>query len=288
MKIFKYRDEIYHFLLGALLSAFTLFFLKSSSLSTSFIFMALLVSLLLLNEFEFFQAFGAIIRASLFKLCLVSYFLCMVPILLGQIGVVTFFLSLFIAAIAILGLHFYLKKKQVTKEKLKQLILIPAGIILGAFAILYLFKAIPPVPLSVQYIGVYHKVKKQSDEYQLTYTRSKWLFWQNGDQDFEASKGDKVYVFTRIFAPGNFADKIYLRWMKKNRQGDWETSDRIPLKITGGRGKGYRGYAYKSNYQPGRWKVMVETSNAQELGRISFEIIPKNNKQPIELKTDIH
>ncbi|MCM2283069.1 MAG: DUF2914 domain-containing protein, partial [Bdellovibrionaceae bacterium] len=49
--LWKYRDEIVHFLFGSLLSAYTLFYLKSSSLVSSGIFLLLMVVLMLANEF---------------------------------------------------------------------------------------------------------------------------------------------------------------------------------------------------------------------------------------------
>ena len=65
---------------------------------------------------------------------------------------------------------------------------------------------------------------------------------------------------------------MYLRWEQKREGGDWYTTDRIPLRIVGGRGLGFRGYAYKQHYQPGTWRTFVETADGREIGRLSFEI----------------
>ena len=49
-KPWKYSNELLHFLFGALLSAYSLFYFMSASLATSLLFMFLLALLLLLNE----------------------------------------------------------------------------------------------------------------------------------------------------------------------------------------------------------------------------------------------
>jgi len=53
LKIWQYRSLILHFLLGSLLSLYSLFFIKSSSLFSSFIFILFLLALLVMNEMSF-------------------------------------------------------------------------------------------------------------------------------------------------------------------------------------------------------------------------------------------
>jgi hypothetical protein len=48
--------------------------------------------------------------------------------------------------------------------------------------------------------------------------------------------------------------------------------DSIPIKIVGGRAEGFRGYGFKSKYQPGAWKVQIETNDGREIGRVYFDL----------------
>ena len=121
-------------------------------------------------------------------------------------------------------------------------------------------------------MGIFHNVEKADGEYLLTYTRPDEKFWQHGDQTFLARSGDTIYCFVRIFAPARFKDQLQVRWLYYDEKRGWQSSDAIPLPIVGGRNEGYRGVTKKSNYQPGDWRVQVETADGREVGRINFTV----------------
>ena len=68
-----------------------------------------------------------------------------------------------------------------------------------------------------------------------------------------------------------------MRWYWKDNKLGWVLQDSIPIKIVGGRAEGFRGYGFKSHYQPGKWKVQIETMDEREIGRVYFdlEIVPE-------------
>ena len=70
---YEYRTAIVHFILGSLLSLYTLFFFKSSSLFVSFGFMAILVALLVVNESELFKKLGLAFKFALLSICILSF-----------------------------------------------------------------------------------------------------------------------------------------------------------------------------------------------------------------------
>ena len=270
---FEYRNAIVHFILGSLLSLYTLFFFKSSSLFVSFGFMAILVALLVVNESELFKKLGLSFKFALLSICILSFSASVVPVFIGSIGMLVFLAAMLVGCIplAVINRRIRIHAPERTQQARRQ-ILLPFGCVLVLFLTLYLFRLIPPVPLSIQRIGVYHGVERQGDSFVLSHERPFWRFWDNGDQKFLAQPGDKIYAFFRIFSPARFADQVLMRWYWKDGGGKWRLQDSIPINIVGGRALGFRGYGMKANYQPGAWKLQVETTDEREIGRVYFDL----------------
>jgi hypothetical protein len=272
---YEYRGAAVHFLLGALLNLYAIFFFKSSSLAVSFGFLGILVALLLANESRRFKALGLPIKFALLALCFLCFFATLLPVLAGSIGLAMFLASMLAGSLPLAGAAWRIRRSAPERFALaRRQILVPAGCVLVAFLGFYLFRLIPPVPLSIPFIGVYHSAERTAEGYRLTHEREWWRFWHNGDQAFLAQPGDKIYVFFRIFSPSRFADQVQVRWFWRagGGIGGWALQDAIPIAIVGGREQGFRGYGFKSNYQPGEWKVQVETTDGREIGRIYFDL----------------
>ena len=271
---FEYRTALVHFLLGTLLNLYTLFFFKSASLFVSFAFMLVLAALLVANESKRLKAqFGLSLKFALFSLCLVSFCAGVVPVFVGTIGPFVFLLSMLVACIplAVIYRRIHIHAPDRVQQARRQ-ILMPFGLVLVVFLSLYLVRLIPPVPLSLHFIGVYHNVERNDDVYKLSHERPFWRIWDNGDQKFLAQPGDRIFVYFRLFSPARFSDQVLMRWYWKDTAGSWKLQDSIPIKIVGGREKGFRGYGTKNNYQPGDWKLQVETTDEREIGRVYFEV----------------
>jgi hypothetical protein len=263
----RQRTALVHFLLGALLSLYTLFFFKSASLLVSFAFLGVLVALLLANETRRFKALGLHFKFGLLALCHLCFFAAVVPMVVGSLGVGVFLLSLLVGCVPLVAIAAWLRFAPPTKQ-----IVLPLGTVLLGFLVFYFFRLIPPVPLSIPFIGVYHGVERTAEGYQLSHERAGWRFWHNGDQRFRAQPGDRVYVFFRVFSPARFSDQVLLRWYWRERGKGWVLQDTIPIRIVGGREEGFRGYGVKAKYQPGAWKVQVETMDGREIGRVYFDV----------------
>ena len=270
----RYHVGATHFMLGTLLNIYTLFYFKSASLGTSLLFLLVFAALLAVNELKPFKDSGTTLRMSLFSLCLLSYFTYLVPMLVGSIGALPFTGSLAAALAAVAVLAWELRRHLADRpQAIWRHILIPFITIELAFAGLYAAKMIPPVPLSLSSIGIYHGVRRESDDrFALTLTRPRWKFWQRGDQSFLARPGDKIHCFVSVFSPTRFQDRLQFKWLYRDPASGWQESDAIPLAVTGGRDEGFRAETVKGRYQPGRWRVRVETSDNRELGRIDFTV----------------
>jgi hypothetical protein len=280
-KFWNYHELLVHFLFGSLLSVYVIFYFSSASAITGTAFILLLAGFMFANEFPQIQRLGLPFRIILFSICLLSYFSFVYPILIGHVGIIPFWLGFLTSGITF-GL-IYRANFKVDTALLKKHVLYPAVGVHLFFLFGYYFSFIPPVPVAVKKIGVYYNnVLKQDGHYYGYHTRSWYKFWQKGSQNFAARPGDKVTVLLSIFSPGRFEDKVYLKWYL---EGDIQ--DSIPLSILGGRDEGFRGFGTKSFYKPGDWKVVVETSDGREVGRISFDINHDESTETRTFKTDV-
>jgi Protein of unknown function (DUF2914) len=270
---YQSRTGIVHFLFGSLLSLYTLFFFKSSSLLASFGFLVFLVLLLVANESSYFKSLGLQVKFAMLSLCVLSFFSYVVPIAAGSISVAIFLTSMALGSLPVvcIGGWIHIRRPALSRPATSQ-IHTPLGIVLLAFLVLYFFRVIPPVPLSIPFIGVYHAVERTEQEFRLSHERPAWRFWHNGDQAFVAQPGDKIYVFFRVFSPTRFSGAVVMRWYRKDEVRGWTLQDSIPIKIVGGREQGFRGFGFKSKYQPGAWKVQIETTDSREIGRVYFDL----------------
>ena len=270
---FRWRMPAVHFVLGALLSLYTIFFFKSSSLLVSFGFLAVLAVLLVANESSRLKSLGPAFRFALLALCFLSFAAVLVPVLAGRVGPGVFLASMLagclpLAAVAAgIGWRVPAAFPRVRRE-----VLTPLGSVLLVFLLFYLFRLIPPVPLSIPFIGVYHGVERTDEGFVLTHERPAWRFWHHGDQWFRAQGGDRIHVYFRVFSPARFSDEVLMRWFLKDEARGWTLQDTIPIRIVGGREQGFRGFGVKSNYPFGKWKVQVETTDGREIGRIYFDV----------------
>jgi hypothetical protein len=273
LKIWNYREAVLHFLLGTLLNSYAIFYFKSASAITSFLFIGILVLLLTLNEFKRFGESQTKVHVAFLSLCIISYFVSLAPIVLGFIGMLPFLCAV-AASLAVFYAYFSAMRLKLGNESelLRTHIVQPFALVQGVFVLLYVLHLIPPVPLSVKYMGIFHGIEKREGEYALIYSRPEWKFWQHGDQTFQARPGDTIYAYAQIFSPTRFKDQLQVRWLYKDPKHGWMPSDAIPLDVLGGREQGYRVVTKKSNYQPGEWRVRIETMENVEIGRIDFEV----------------
>ncbi len=288
-KLWEYHSFAIHFLLGGLLSAYTIFYFKAASLSTSLIFMVFLAGLLVANEHPKLQGLGTRFRNALLAVCTLSFMIYLIPILTGQLGFFVFLLSQITSGLIFAGVAYFLFRLFKDKSFILREVLYPAFIVHVFVFALYLFKAIPPVPLAMTHIGIYHKVEKFKDQYQVLFDKPWWKFWTRGSEDFVAQNGDRIYVFAKIFSPTQFQDTVYAHWqIYMDKIGEWKTSDRVPIEIRGGRNEGFRGVSFKSNYEPGEWRVLVETSDGREIGRVHFDLQKSNNENLRTFQSEWH
>jgi hypothetical protein len=270
----RYNLEALHFLYGGLLSAYVVLYFRSSTSARPAVFLALLVGVMVVNEVPRIRSTGYRLRLGLYGFCVLSFLTYFIPIVLGHIDAWVFLLSLLSSAALVWQVAGWLTRPGADRAVERMRLFAPAAGVLVLIGALYILRLIPPVPLSVQFQGIYHDVLRDGSGYTLVYKEPpSWALWRRDSRPFERREGDRLHYFARVFAPSRFRHRVMIRWeLFDPARGTWATTDRIPLNIVGGRAEGFRGTAVKSNFMPGRWRVTAETEAGRAIATLSFRV----------------
>lgn len=270
---------------GALFSALTVFYIKSASITTTLVFVLILIGLLIGNEFfrNKYQKF--IFQFSVLFVALASFFALYIPVLVGAVGAWVFVLSSVVAMAAIFILVEFLKL--FVPERVNQSrngLRISIGSIVVMLQLLYFSNIIPPVPLALKDKGVYHDVYRTGQVYRGTEEKEGLLEQILPGTTVHYAEGESIAVYSAVFAPTGIATEIAHSWEYYDVETNtWLPQGKIRFPISGGRGDGFRGFSEKSNLFEGRWRVQVVTKRDQVLGRVVFNVEKKTKE--IELIT---
>ena len=272
----RYNVEAVHFLYGGLLSAYVVLYFRSSTIARPAVFLALLVVVMVINEVPRVRQAGYPLRLALYGFCLLSFLTYFIPIVLGRIDGAVFALSLLCSAILLWQVAGWLTPPDGSRAIARMRLFAPAAGMLALIGVLYVLRLIPPVPLSVRFHGVYHDVRREGGNYTLVYPEPPpGMLWRRDSRPFQRRDGDRLYYFARVFAPSGFRHRVMIRWeVFDPTRGTWMTTDRVPLNVFGGRAEGFRGYAVKSNFTPGNWRITAETEDGRAIATLSFDVEP--------------
>jgi len=278
------------FLAGGLFSAYVIYYTRSASLTTASLFLLVLVGLLVTNELIWGKKRSSYLLIGLYFLAVFCYFTFLLPVVLGTMGFTVFLtsglLSVGLIVVLLLVLH-----HQGVFEDLRSFLgaVLLVGALFGGLVTFYVQEWIPPMPLALRHVGVYHNVEKNGNAFLLRQERgSKARFWaQKGDDPFYYTSADTVHCFAAIYAPTALRTRVVHRWQRYVPSRDiWMETDRIGYRVVGGRRSGYRGVTYKANVQPGRWRVSVETTAGRPIGRIHFKVVAADSSRRATFTTD--
>ncbi len=274
-KIHFWFITILQFTLGGLLSTFLVFYFRSATLAVSWPFILILLGAFIANERFKHHYERLTVQISVLYLSLLSFSIFIVPVFMHRIGEGIFILS-GLVSLLLLAL-FLVAIKKIAKERFVKSKYTVIGAVLGIFVVvntLYFFDLIPPIPLALKDSGVYHSITRAQGGTYLATTEQKTVAdYFSFNTDINIMQGEPVYVFSAIFSPTAFRTSIIHEWQLYDETARaWVTMSRIPLAAAGGRADGYRTYSKKNAIVPGKWRVNVETTNGQIIGRIGFVV----------------
>lgn len=275
-----YYPMAVQFLLGGLFSAYAIFYSRSATLTSTAIFFALLVVLLVGNEFLRDRLSSLRLLVSLYAMVCFAFFTFFLPVMTGYMNAAIFLVGAVLSAVVTFRVVQLIYRNNPDRSKREAVrVTAPAFTLIGLLVGMYFLNWIPPVPLSLKFGGIYHEVKKNGDRFELSFAKQSYQVWKQSDDTYPAN--EPIYCFTAIFAPVDLNTTVYHHWYFRPNDGKPFThADRIPIKISGGREGGYRTYTFKERLDPGDWRVDVETEDGRIIGRVSVSVEEQGDVQP--------
>jgi len=270
---------IIQFAFGNIAGSFLFLYGKSGTFEGSSLFLLILGVFVIGNEFIRERYTRINFHVSVWYFLSLLYLTFVVPMVLGEMGNYVFAVGGIASLVLIgvfLGIIFLTNKDVISKTKK---IFFSILTIFVSFNALYFLNIIPPVPLSLQEIGIYHLVEKTNNgNYRVLYEEPKWfdLFYDT-NKIFNKQRNEATYCFSSVFAPIKLSTNINHKWeYYDNVESKWQISSIIIFPIEGGREGGYRGYSKKLNLRPGLWRCSAETASGALIGRTTFTVVDSN------------
>jgi hypothetical protein len=263
------------FALGCLLSGFCVFYIRSASITSSWPFLLAMAAIFIGNEYMRRYHVRLVFAALLFFFALYSYAILLVPIVIGRIGRIPFLMS---GAIAVVIFFFYMQAlARLGHERYRgaRMQIFAGMVLITVFLnIAYFLRLLPPLPLVLTDAGIYHEVKRVGADFQAAQEDEppEWQALFGTHAVLHVQKGAKLYLYNAVFAPRGLRTRIVHDWQWLNPSKGWQTQQRIPVDIAGGREDGYRFYTTKSAPRPGQWQVNIMTGDGRSVGRVRFAV----------------
>jgi hypothetical protein len=268
------------FLLGGLFSAYAIFYSRSATFTGTAVFFAVLIILLVANEFLRDRLSSLRLLMSLYALVCFGFFTFFLPVVTGHMNTFVFLVGAVLSAAVTFRVVQLVYRNNPDRSQHEA-----AGVTVPAFALIsllvgfYFLNWIPPVPLSMKFGGIYHELKKSGDRFELSFERKWYQVWKRSDSSYPAN--EPVYCFTAVFAPVALKTTVYHHWsFRRDSTKPFTHADKIPLQISGGREGGYRAYTFKQRLDPGDWRVDVEAEDGRIIGRVSVTVEERGEMQP--------
>ncbi|HUE63676.1 MAG TPA: DUF2914 domain-containing protein [Rhizomicrobium sp.] len=263
------------FALGCLLSGFCVFYIRSASLISSWPFLLAMAAIFIGNEYMRRYHSRLVFSALLFFFSLYSYAILLVPLVIGRIGRIPFLVS---GIVAMLIFFFYMQAlARLGHERYRgaRMQVFGGMVLISAFLNLaYFLRVLPPLPLVLTAAGVYHDVTRDGANFQASVEEEppEWQSLFGTRAILHVQPGAKLYLYNAVFAPRGLHTRIVHDWLWLDPGKGWQSQQRLPVDITGGREDGFRFYTTKSSPRPGQWQVNILTGDGRSVGHVRFAV----------------
>ncbi|HEX8151977.1 MAG TPA: DUF2914 domain-containing protein [Thermoanaerobaculia bacterium] len=274
----RYLNPALQFFFGGIFSALFIFYFLSSSDLPGYLVVMALAALLVGNEFMESRYSELTVSWAFFTLCAAMFFNFALAHVFHSISVFWFYLGTLVAMALVI-----LLRRLSTKAEAS---LVPAIGVALLMLVLHAVNAIPPVPLVQKEMLVAHAVRRTASGYTALVESAGVRFWRKSSTTFHRAAGERVYCFTSVFVPNGIRTTIHHRWLYFDEaRGEWVGMGSVPIEIAGGRQGGFRGYSYKSNARPGRWRVIAAAESGASIGIVDFRVVDgeKAKKKTVRL-----
>lgn len=271
------------FVSGSMVSAFLVFYSRAASLSATWPFLILLLAIFAGTElFKRYQdRLGY--QCAIFFFGIFSFSVYEVPIMIGKVGTDVFLLA---GTIAVVIFALFCLALLVTGQK--RFTAAAPRVFSGAAAVfiilnvLYFTHLLPPLPLALRDVGVYHSLVRTADGYAVSGEPEPLIDDLLGVAHVHVLAGGPVFVFSSVFTPVAIQTDIVHRWEHwDGAENRWVVSAVVGFPVTGGRDGGYRGFSEIDGIPEGQWRVSIETPAGAVIGRIAFDVTYVTTAPPL-------
>lgn len=268
------------FLLGGLFSAYAIFYSRSATFTGTAVFFALLIMLLVANEFLRDRLSNLRLLIGLYAVVCFAFFTFFLPVITGFMNSIIFVIGAMLSIAVVLRVAQLIYRNNPDRSRREAIgMTVPASALIGLLVGFYFLNWIPPVPLSFKFGGIYHDVKRAGDQFELAFAKEWYEIWKRSDTTYPSNT--PIYCFTGVFAPVDLNTTIYHHWyFRPNSDKPFTHADKIPIKISGGREGGYRAYSFKQGLDPGDWRVDIEAADGRIVGRVSVTVEVQSEADP--------
>ncbi|HEY0160046.1 MAG TPA: DUF2914 domain-containing protein [Thermoanaerobaculia bacterium] len=261
----RYMNAVLQFFFGGIFSAlFIFYFLSAGGLAAS-LFVAGLAALLIGNEFLESAYSELTLSWAFFTLSAIMFLNFALAHLFRSISTFWFYAGTGVALLLVLALRRLSRHESAS--------IAPSAGVAVLMLALHLFNVIPPVPLVKKDMLIAHELRRTSGGYVARVESPELRFWRRSSATFHRAGHERVYCFTSVFVPNGISTTIRHRW-EVLQNDEWKTTSVVPIRIEGGRQTGYRGFTYKQNVTPGKWRVTAEAKSGAAIGILTFTVKP--------------